>query len=72
MNILIVTLHMTYDLTVHISTCRTSGSMWCRCLPMCVSSAKRFFHLLIYAKQWSFVGMTKKMSDGKEADILNL
>ena len=28
--ILIVSLHMTYDLTVYISICCTSGSAWCR------------------------------------------
>ena len=48
----------------------TSGSLWCRCL-LCLFLALDIAYLPIYAKLGLVVGITKQMSDGKEADIVN-
>ena len=38
---------------------------------LCLFLAVDVVYLPIYAKLWLVVGMTKQMSDGKEADIVN-
>ena len=48
----------------------TSGSLWCRCF-LCLFRALDVVYLPIYAKLGLVVGMTKQMSDGKEAVIVN-
>ena len=45
----------------------TSGSLWCSCLLMFVSFVKRYL-FTNYVKLGLVVGMTKQMSNGKEAD----
>ena len=64
--------------TGHIAACRTSGSAWFRrrvvSLSLYGGSSSlwcRCVYLSIYAKLGLVIGMTKQMSNGKEADIVN-
>ena len=75
----VVSLSRTFQRVLRAALCGTDGgscyfhctvlAALCACL--CLFLLLNVVYLAICAKLWLIVGMTKQMSDGKEADIVN-